>query len=79
MIYHPPSQQINTGRQEVASHCYADYAVDRSISTCMRTGDIGFTSSGKITWWYVDLGGLKSVGNIRIQFKDYGDEYSKFS
>lgn len=44
----------------------------------MRTGDIGFTSSGKITWWYVDLGGLKSVGNIRIQFKDYGDEYSKF-
>lgn len=44
----------------------------------MRTGDIGFTSgSNKTTWWYVDLGGLKSVGNIRIQFKDYGVEYSK--
>lgn len=43
----------------------------------MRTDDIGFTSSDSITWWYVDLGGLKSVYNIRIQFKDYGDEYSK--
>lgn len=69
-----PTNQYRSS--ESCSHCYADYAVDRSISTCMRTGDIGFTSSGKITWWYVDLGGLKSVGNIRIQFKDYGDEYT---
>lgn len=45
----------------------------------MRMGDIGFILGlNKIIWWYVDFGGLKSVGNIRIQFKDYGVEYSKF-
>lgn len=58
------------------SLCFADYAVDRDITTCMRTGDIGFTSSHHMTWWNVDLGGLKSVYNIRIQFKDYGNEYT---
>eukprot|EP00105_Crassostrea_gigas_P037911 XP_019922059.1 PREDICTED: multiple epidermal growth factor-like domains protein 11 isoform X2 [Crassostrea gigas] len=52
--------------------CVADNAVDRDIQTCTRTEDIGTTSIEKSTWWYVDLGGVYNLYNIRIQFKDYG-------
>lgn len=55
----------------------ADNAVDRDIQTCTRTEDIGTTSIEKSTWWYVDLGGIYNLYNIRIQFKDYGG-YSKY-
>lgn len=54
--------------------CFATYAVDRNISTCTGT-DIGITAPDQYTWWYVDLGAVHSVRNIRIQFKDYGQEH----
>lgn len=57
-------------------NCDAKNAVDRNIDTCMRTV-MGKTTSTKVTWWYVDLGDVHSVYNIRIQFKDYGQMYSK--
>lgn len=58
--------------------CVATKAVDRDIQTCARMEDIGKTTNDRSTWWYVDLGGIYSVYNIRIQFKDY-DGYSKYS
>lgn len=58
------------------SACDAINAVDRNISTCTRT-DFGQTAPDQITWWYVDLGAIHSVHNIRIQFRDYGQMYSK--
>lgn len=57
------------------SFCDASNAVDRNISTCART-DFGQTSPDQYTWWYVDLGGVHSVYNIRIQFRDYGQMYT---
>lgn len=49
------------------------------MNTCTKTIDIGLTetTSDPYTWWYVNLGDVHSVYNIRIQFKDYGPEYSK--
>lgn len=38
---------------------------------------MGVTSPDQVTWWYVDLGAVHSVYNIRIQFKDYGQMYGK--
>lgn len=61
------------------STCVATNAVDRNINTCTRMEAIGTTSIDKSTWWYVDLGGTYNVYNIRVQFKDYGDMYSKYS
>lgn len=50
----------------------ADRAVDGDNSTCMRTEDFGTTSVyDKKTWWFVDLGGVYNVYNIRILFMDY--------
>lgn len=55
--------------------CDAGRAVDGDISTCMRTEDIGIRSNNdKKTWWYVDLGGVYNVYNIRILFMDYRGE-----
>uniref|UniRef100_A0A8W8NCL5 protein-tyrosine-phosphatase n=1 Tax=Magallana gigas TaxID=29159 RepID=A0A8W8NCL5_MAGGI len=56
----------------------ATNAVDGNINTCTKTTDIGLTKleSDRYTWWHVDLGDVHSVYNIRIQFKDYGSEYS---
>lgn len=53
--------------------CIAKLAVDRNISTCMRTEAIGRESPDKTAWWYVDLGGIQSVHSIRIQFKNSSD------
>lgn len=58
--------------------CVSENAVDRDIQTCARMEAIGTTSTDKSTWWYVDIGGRYNVYNIRIQFKDYGDMYSKY-
>lgn len=60
---------------EGCTNCDAKNAVDRNLNTCTRT-DMGNTSIAKNTWWYVDLGNVQSVYNIRIQFKDY-EQYSK--
>ena len=56
--------------------CEAKYAVDRNINTCSKTNPIGGEST-KSTWWYVDLGEIRSVFDIRIQFKDYGPKHGK--
>lgn len=56
--------------------CVAKLAVDRNISTCMRTEAIGQTSEQHNTWWNVDLGGTQSIYNINIQFKK--DTNSKY-
>lgn len=58
--------------------CVANVAVDRDIQTCARMEEIGINADDKSTWWYVDLGGIYNVYNIRIQFKDYKD-FSKYS
>ncbi|XP_062587740.1 receptor-type tyrosine-protein phosphatase epsilon-like isoform X2 [Saccostrea cucullata] len=54
----------------------ANNAVDGKINTCMRTEVIGSSSSHKTVWWRVDLGDIKSIYSIRIQFKDFGQEFS---
>lgn len=59
------------------SACAANNAVDRNISTCTKTMAIGSTSQFKFTWWYIDLGEILSVYDIRIQFKDYGPDFGK--
>ncbi|XP_062604727.1 multiple epidermal growth factor-like domains protein 10 [Saccostrea cucullata] len=59
-------------------NCYlyaANNAVDGDISTCMRTDTFGMTSSHQTVWWRVDLGDIKSIYSIRIQFRDFGQEY----
>lgn len=46
-------------------------AVDRNITTCMRTLEIGRRSPDKTVWWKVDLGRVYSIYSINIQFKKY--------
>lgn len=58
--------------------CVGTKAVDLDNSSCARMDDIGTTSPDKSTWWYVDLGDIYSLYNIRIQFEDYED-FSKYS
>lgn len=61
-------------QKDIASSCadcVAKLAVDRNISTCMRTEAIGKTSQQHTTWWTVDLGGTQSIYNINIQFKQF--------
>jgi hypothetical protein len=49
-------------------------AVDGNTSTCTRTDWFGGTSTPeKTAWWYVDLGNIRSVYSIRIQYKDYNE------
>lgn len=59
--------------------CVASEAVDRDTQTCARLEEIGTNTPDSNTWWYVDLGGIYNVYDIRIQFKDYGEMYSKYS
>lgn len=46
-------------------------AVDRNITTCMRTNDTGTNTQLKTVWWKVDLGDVYSIYNITILFKNY--------
>lgn len=77
------SAQKSTNQYRTSTSCYycsAKYAVDTDINTCMMTDDIGITSAFNHTaWWYVDLGGVYNVYNIRIQFKNYGQFSSKYT
>lgn len=57
-------------------NCDATNAVDKNIDTCTRT-NFEKTSPAQHTWWYVDLGDVRSIYNIRIQFRDYGHMYGK--
>ena len=50
----------------------ASNAVDRDITTCMRTDVIGPTSPDKTVWWKVDLGGVFNIHSVHILFKNYG-------
>uniref|UniRef100_A0A8W8NKD6 Salivary secreted peptide n=1 Tax=Magallana gigas TaxID=29159 RepID=A0A8W8NKD6_MAGGI len=54
-----------------ADNLEAKNAVDGTIATCMRTGDIGLTAKHKTVWWIVDLGRVYNVYSINIQFKNY--------
>lgn len=49
----------------------AGNAVDRDLSTCMRTREIGFNSSYKTVWWKVDFGGVYNIYSINIVFRSY--------
>ena len=49
----------------------AGNAVDRDITTCMRTDGIGIVSPYKSEWWKVDLGGVYTIYSISIIFKNY--------
>ncbi|XP_078330772.1 uncharacterized protein LOC144624723 [Crassostrea virginica] len=49
----------------------AGNAVDRDITTCMRTKPIGPTSPDKTVWWKVDLGGVYNIYSVNILFKNY--------
>ena len=55
----------------------ASNAVDRNITTCMRTGEIGGNSPDQTVWWKVDLGGVYNIYSVNILFKSY-DSYGKF-
>ena len=54
----------------------ADNAVDRNITTCMRTKVISENSPDKMVWWKVDLGGVYNIYSVNILFKNY-DGYGK--
>ena len=49
----------------------AGNAVDRDITTCMRTLPIIGTSTDKTMWWKVDLGGVYNIYSVNILFKNY--------
>ena len=49
----------------------AGNAVDRDITTCMRTEYIGENSPEKIVWWKVDLGGEYNIYSVNILFQNY--------
>ena len=51
--------------------CRAGNAVDRDITTCMRTDIIGLNSPDETVWWKVDLGGVYSIYSVNILFKNY--------
>lgn len=55
----------------------ANNALDRNITTCMRTQAIGLSSTDNSMWWKVDLGGFYNVYRITIMFKNY-EEYPSF-
>ena len=68
----PPINTINDPNRYVAGN-----AVDRNVTTCMRTEAIGPRSPYKTVWWKVDLGGVYNIYSVNILFKNY-DEYGIF-
>nr|XP_022305066.1 multiple epidermal growth factor-like domains protein 10 isoform X2 [Crassostrea virginica] len=56
------------------NHYIAGNAVDRNITTCIRTNPIGLNNPDQTVWWKVDLGGVYNIYSVNILFKNY-DEY----
>lgn len=52
---------------------YAKNAVDKNITTCMRTQSIGLNSLDKTVWWKVDLGAVYNIHSVNIIFRNYDD------
>lgn len=52
----------------------ANNALDRNMTTCMRTQAIGLSSSNNSMWWKVDLGGWYNVYRITIMFRSYEEQ-----
>lgn len=46
-------------------------AVDRNITTCMRTHPIEILCVDKIMWWRVDLDEVFNIYSVNIKFKNY--------
>ena len=57
--------------QNDADRYRADNAVDRDVTTCMRTGIIGPNSPDKTVWWRVDLGKVYNIYSVNVLFKNY--------
>ena len=49
----------------------AGNAVDRNITTCMRTEPIGSNNPDKSMWWRVDLGDVYNIYSVNLLFKKY--------
>ncbi|XP_078329596.1 uncharacterized protein LOC111116882 [Crassostrea virginica] len=58
------------------SRFVAGNAVDRDITTCMRTNVIGLNAQDKTVWWKVDLGGVYNIYSVNLLFKNY-DGYER--
>lgn len=56
----------------------ANNAVDKNITTCMRTDAIGVNSHYRTMWWKVDLGGIFNLYSINVLFKNYANEGASF-
>ena len=67
----------STTHQGAPDQYKAGNAVDRDITTCMRTIPIGQNSPDKTVWWKVDLGEIYSIYNVSIRFKNY-DGYGNY-
>ena len=72
------SQQKSATQSATATGVYdlykASNAVDRDITTCIRTNPIGVASHDKTVWWKVDLGGVYNIYSVNILFKNYDGE-----
>lgn len=66
-----PASQSHTQKGSFLGENGAHYAVDGITSTCTKTIDIGKSSTYKDVWWKVDLGEIKSIYSIGIQFRNY--------
>ena len=46
-------------------------AVDKNITTCIRTDGMGGLSPDQTVWWKVDLGGVYNIYSVNILYKNY--------
>lgn len=67
--------KVATQSTTAASSYFKTYvagnAVDRNVTTCMRTEPIGGASFYNSVWWRVDLSGVYSIHSVDILFKNY--------
>ena len=57
--------------QNIPNRYVAGNAVDRDITTCMRTNPIGLNAEDMTEWWKVDLGGVYNIYSVNILFRNY--------